>query len=81
LTPDKPIQVFPCAFGSSSIDIELAWWAESSPLGVRKSRAQVVTAVKAALDSHDIEIPFPYRTLTFKEPLSFSSNNAGGDSL
>jgi small-conductance mechanosensitive channel len=81
LTPDKPIQVFPCAFGSSSIDIELAWWTESSPLGVRESRAQVVTAVKAALDSHDIEIPFPYRTLTFKEPLSFSSNNAGGDSL
>lgn len=72
LTPDKPIQVFPKAFGDSSIDIELAWWTESTPLGVRKSRAEVVTAVKAALDSAGIEIPFPYRTLTFKEPLPVS---------
>ncbi len=79
LTPDKPVQVFPCAFGSSSIDIELAWWTDSTPLGVRKSRAQVVTAVKAALDSHGIEIPFPYRTLTFKEPLSFSGQAPGGE--
>jgi len=69
LTSDKPIQVFPCGFGSSSIDIELAWWAESTPLGIRESRAEVVMAVKAALDKNGIEIPFPYRTLTFKEPL------------
>ncbi|MFK7857431.1 MAG: mechanosensitive ion channel family protein [Granulosicoccus sp.] len=69
LTPEKPIQVFPCGFGSSSIDIELAWWTDSTPLGVRESRAEIVTAVKAALDKHGIEIPFPYRTLTFKEPL------------
>ncbi|MFK8083324.1 MAG: mechanosensitive ion channel family protein [Granulosicoccus sp.] len=73
LTPEKPIQVFPCAFGSSSIDIELAWWTDSTPLGVRQSRAEVVTAVKAALDKNGIEIPFPYRTLTFKEPLGFGA--------
>jgi len=72
LTPDKPVQVFPCAFGSSSIDIELAWWTDSTPLGVRESRAEVVTAVKAALDKNGIEIPFPYRTLTFKEPVPFA---------
>lgn len=77
LTADKPIQVFPCAFGSSSIDIELTWWTDSTPLGVRKSRAQVVTAVKSALDRHNIEIPYPYRTLTFKEPLAISSNTIG----
>jgi small-conductance mechanosensitive channel len=28
-----------------------------------------MTAVKAALDTAGIEIPFPYRTLTFKEPI------------
>lgn len=69
LTQDKPVQVFPKAFGSSSIDIEIAWWTESSPLGVRRSTGEVVTAVKAALDKAGIEIPFPYRTLTFKEAL------------
>lgn len=69
LTADKPIQVFPNAFGSSSIDIEIAWWTDSTPLGVRRSTGEVVTAVKAALDKAGIEIPFPYRTLTFKEAL------------
>jgi len=29
----------------------------------------VITAIKAALDDAGIEIPFPYRTLTFKETL------------
>lgn len=69
LTADKPVQVFPSSFGSSSIDIELAWWTESSPLGVRRSTGEVITTVKAALDKAGIEIPFPYRTLTFKETL------------
>ncbi|WP_236994671.1 mechanosensitive ion channel family protein [Granulosicoccus antarcticus] len=69
LTDDKPVQVFPKAFGSSSIDIEIAWWTESTPLGVRRSTGEVITALKAALDKAGIEIPFPYRTLTFKEAL------------
>lgn len=66
---DNPIQVFPQAFGASSIDIEVAWWTEPTPLDVRRSRGEVVTAIKSALDDAGIEIPFPYRTLTFKEPL------------
>lgn len=65
----KPVQVFPHGFGSSSIDIEVAWWTGSKPLDVRRSRGEVVTAVKSALDQAGIEIPFPYRTLTFKHPL------------
>ena len=70
---DRPIQVFPEAFGSSSIDIEVAWWTEPEPVDVRRSRGEVVTAIKAALDEAGIEIPFPYRTLTFKEPLPIAS--------
>lgn len=65
----KPAQVFPHGFGSSSIDIEVAWWTGSKPLDVRRSRGEVVTAIKSALDKAGIEIPFPYRTLTFKHPL------------
>ena len=67
---DKDIQVFPKAFGSSSIDIEVAWWTKPTPLDVRRSRAEVISAIKSALDEAGIEIPFPYRTLTFKQPLS-----------
>lgn len=63
------VQVFAQAFGASSIDFEVAWWTGSTPLDIRASRDQVVAAVKRALDDAGIEIPFPYRTLTFKEPL------------
>ena len=41
----------------------------SRPIDIRQSRDQVVSAVKRALDDAGIEIPFPYRTMTFKEPL------------
>ena len=66
---DNPIQIFANEFGSSSINFEVTWWTGSKPVEVRASRDQVVASVKRALDGAGIEIPFPYRTLTFKEPL------------
>ena len=66
---DQPIQIFAQAFGASSIDFEVTWWTGSKPVDIRTSRDQVVAAVKRALDDAGIEIPFPYRTLTFKEDL------------
>lgn len=65
----KDVEVFAQEFGASSIDFEVTWWTGSRPLDIRRSRDQVVAAIKAALDDAGIEIPFPYRTLTFKEPL------------
>jgi small-conductance mechanosensitive channel len=65
----EEIQIFPRAFGSSSIDIEVAWWTDPLPVDIRRSRGEVVTAIKRALDDAGIEIPFPYRTLTFKDAL------------
>ena len=65
----KEIQIVPSAFGSSSIDIEVYWWTEASPFKIRNSRGEVITNIKKALDKAGIEIPFPYRTLTFKETL------------
>ncbi|MFD3189925.1 mechanosensitive ion channel family protein [Sedimentitalea sp. HM32M-2] len=66
---NKPIQIFAQEFGDSSINFEVTWWTGSKPVEVRESRDQVVSKVKRALDDAGIEIPFPYRTLTFKEPL------------
>ncbi|MDX1442728.1 MAG: mechanosensitive ion channel family protein [Gammaproteobacteria bacterium] len=63
------IDVMPKGYGSSSIDIDLVWWTSAKPLEQRRSVAEVVTATKKALDDAGIEIPFPYRTLTFKHPL------------
>ena len=75
IVKDKGVEVFLQGFGSSSIDIEVTWWADPTPLGERKSRSEVVGAIKQALDDAGIEIPFPYRTLTFNEPLPVRSVN------
>lgn len=69
----KDVEVFLNGFGSSSMDIEVTWWSDPTPLGERKSRSEVVGAIKQALDDAQIEIPFPYRTLTFNEPLPVRS--------
>ncbi|MEZ5449250.1 MAG: mechanosensitive ion channel family protein [Thiolinea sp.] len=47
----------------------MTWWTGSKPVDIRRSRDEVIAAVKRALDDAGIEIPFPYRTLTFSEPL------------
>lgn len=75
---DQPIEIFAQAFGSSSIDFEVTWWTGSKPLDLRRSRDEVVAAVKRALDDAGIEIPFPYRTLTFKEPLTVTPPASDG---
>jgi len=79
---EKPIEIFAEQFASSSIDFEVTWWTGSTPLDVRKSRDEVVAAVKRALDDAGIESPFPYRTLTFNEPLQLArmgSSRRNGD--
>ena len=78
---EEGIQVFAHGFNDSSVDFEITWWTGSKPIDIRRSRDKVVTAVKSALDRAGIEIPFPYRTLTFKEPLAFAqaSESAADD--
>jgi small-conductance mechanosensitive channel len=76
--PSQEVQIFAQAFGPSSIDYEVTWWTGSQPVEVRASRDQVVAAVKRALDTAGIEIPFPYRTLTFKEPLDILRRDTPG---
>ena len=70
INKDKPVQVFATEFNSSSVDFTIRWWAESKPVGLFISRDEVIFAVKKALDDAGIEIPYPYRTLTFKEDLN-----------
>ena len=77
IRPRRPVQIFAQEFNSSSIDFEVTWWTGSKPVDIRKSRDEVVAAVKRALDEAGIEIPFPYRTLTFKEPLTVARGASG----
>nr|CAA6829078.1 MAG: Putative transport system permease protein [uncultured Thiotrichaceae bacterium] len=69
ITDGRPVQIFAQEFADSSINFEVTWWTGSLPVDIRRSRDEVITAIKQALDEAGIEIPFPYRTLTFNEPL------------
>ena len=75
VSSENPVEIFAQEFGASSVNFEVTWWAKPTPLDIRKSRDEVVAAVKRALDDAGIEIPFPYRTLTFKEPLSLANGS------
>lgn len=70
ISDSRPIEVFANEFADSSINFEVSWWTGSKPIDIRVSRDEVVAAIKSALDEAKIEIPFPYRTLTFKQPIS-----------
>lgn len=67
ITDTRPVQIFANEFADSSINFEVSWWTGSRPLDIRQSRDEVIASIKAALDKAGIEIPFPYRTLTFKD--------------
>ncbi|GAB5406835.1 MAG: mechanosensitive ion channel family protein [Aureliella sp.] len=69
----QPLKIMASQFGASSIDFDIVWWSNADPMAQRESRDEVVSAVKRALDEAGIEIPFPYRTLTFKEPIPVAS--------
>lgn len=69
ITGSRPVQIFAQEFADSSINFEIAWWTGSTPVDLRRSRDEVISAVKRALDHAGIEIPFPYRTLTFNSPI------------
>ncbi|MGJ8673791.1 mechanosensitive ion channel family protein [Rubritalea sp.] len=69
----QPLDVLASNFGDSSIDISVLYWTGSSPMDFRKSKNEVITAIKEALDNAGIEIPFPYRTMTFSEPLKIEN--------
>ncbi|SMP59228.1 Small-conductance mechanosensitive channel [Neorhodopirellula lusitana] len=74
----RTVQVFAKEFADSSVNFEVSWWTGSKPTEMRRSRDQVVSAIKRYLDDAAIEIPFPYRTLTFKSPADAAAL-AGGE--
>lgn len=75
----RDVEIFAQEFADSSINFEVTWWTGSRPIDIRSSRDKVVSAVKRALDDAGIEIPFPYRTLTFKEPLPLTRGASEAD--
>ncbi len=79
ISDSRPVEIFANEFADSSINFEVSWWTGSTPLDIRASRDEVVASIKSALDKAGIEIPFPYRTLTFNDPVSINANQKAVD--
>lgn len=75
----KQWDVFVSGFGASSMDLEVYYWTDSRPYEMKRSQSEVALAIKEALDREGIEIPFPYRTLTFDQPLQIENGKGSGE--
>lgn len=69
ISKDHKVEIKVVKFNDSSVDIQILWFTDSRPAEIRHSKDQVLTAIKKALDTEGIEIPFPYRTLVFQNEL------------
>lgn len=66
---ERPVEVFAKEFGDNAINFLVRWWAGSTPVQAHASRDKVVRAIKRALDGAGMEIPFPQRTVWFRDTL------------
>ncbi len=78
---NRPVDVFASAFNASSLDFTVRWWAGSRPIDFLETQDRVVRNIKRALDSAAIEIPFPYRTLVFKQDKDGSSETDASNTM
>lgn len=79
---DKEVAVQCVAFADSSINFQIMWWCDSQPSSQRAAFDEVAFAVKAALDTAGITIPFPQSTLSFRPealPMRITNDSGGKD--
>lgn len=64
--PGEQIEFYFTEFGDSSINYQLRFWTKvANQVDVYKAQHQAILAIKSAYNTHDINIPFPIRTLDF----------------
>lgn len=62
--PEESIEFHYLAFGESSIDFQLRFWVNATAkLTALEAKSSAIMTVKKAFDAHEIEIPFPIRTI------------------
>ncbi len=61
-------QVFPVGFGGSSVELDIRFWiSPPTPQKRWRATAEVVENVKDRFDTESISIPFPQRTVGYRE--------------
>jgi small conductance mechanosensitive channel len=70
VSKEQEVQIFAQSFGENSVEFEVTWWTGSRPIDIRRSRDEVVAAVKRGLNEAGISIAIPQRRLTFDSALA-----------
>jgi small-conductance mechanosensitive channel len=74
---EQEVQIFAHAFTDDGVEFEVTWWTGSRPVEIRRSRDEVIAAVKQALDEAGIQIAVPRRVLAFAPSLASGSSAEG----
>jgi small-conductance mechanosensitive channel len=76
---EEEVQIFAQGFvESGGVEFEVTWWTGSRPVEIRRSRDEVVAAVKRALEEAGIKIAVPERTVGFRPPADEEREGAIG---
>ena len=62
------VEVRLASFGDSSVNLRALVWT-NEPFGVVKMHSDINIAIKKRFEAEGVEIPFPYRTLVYKNEL------------
>ena len=67
-------------FGDSSINFVVRFWAEvTSNRDILIAKSAAIIAIKKVYDQHDVNIPFPIRTLEFNNKLNIQKPSSEGE--
>jgi small conductance mechanosensitive channel len=68
-------------FGDSSINFVVIFWSNvTSNRDILLARSAAIIAIKKVYDQHDVNIPFPIRTLEFNNRLNIQKPSSEGES-
>ena len=56
------------AFGDSTVDLELRFWISDPANGTTNVRSEVMLNLWDLYQAHGIELPYPQREVTFRNP-------------
>ena len=73
---DPEVEVDIVGFGDSSIDFVVRYWTRPPKVVVRRTKTEVIMALKAACDRTDLNIPYPIRTVYAFDQQKFNDHYA-----
>lgn len=73
---NSEVQFFYTEFGDSSINFQVRFWIPAKrQIEINEAKGKAIMLLKSTFDQHQINIPFPIRTLNFTNPISVNTQH------